>query len=131
MCLSIAINNPDDVLSKGEHVGFEWMTVHNGIGYRCGYVRVPVGHPWHGKHYDDIPVDIHGGLTFAEPDKPCDKDRPDNAWWFGFDCAHLDDANDPSLPCKHPMPSFGGSIKTQEYVEAECHSLCEQAKKIC
>ena len=117
MCLSIAIDRPENVLSKGEHSDFEWMTVHNGIGYRCGYVRVPVNHPWHGKHYDDLSVDIHGGLTFAEPDKPCDGNRPDNAWWLGFDCAHYDDASDPSLPCDHQMPSFGGSIKTQTYVE--------------
>jgi len=127
MCLSIAVDRPENVLSKGEHVGFEWMTVHNGIGYRCGYVRVPAGHPWHGKHYDDLPIDVHGGLTFAEPDKPCDKDGSDNAWWFGFDCAHAGDAPDPCLPHEHQMmPIFSDSIKTQEYVESECRSLCEQ-----
>ena len=108
MCLSIAVDLPDHVLSKGKHVGFEWITTHNEIGYRCGYVRVPMGHSWHGKHYDDLAVDVHGGLTFSEPDKPCDVDRPDNAWWFGFDCAHAGDAPDPCLPCKHKhlMPIF-------------------------
>lgn len=131
MCLSIAVNKPDCVLSNGEHEGFQWITVHNGIGYRCGYIRIPVGHPWHGKNYDQIDPDpdVHGGLTFADPDLPCDGDGPDNTWWIGFDCAHSDDHQDPILPSPSVAPSFsqGGSIKSTKYVESECRSLCEQA----
>lgn len=136
MCLSIAIARPADVLAKGEHAGFEWMVVHNGSGYRCGYVRVPAGHPWHGKGYDDVDADVHGGLTFAEADKPCDAPGPDSAYWFGFDCAHGGDAPDPALPSKrNTLPPhlrallvFPGSVvRDQAYVEAQCRSLCEQA----
>lgn len=61
-------------------------------GHRCGYVRVPPGHPMHGKSYDDPDVAVHGGLTFAELE-PC-KEHPDGqGWWFGFDCAHCFDAS--------------------------------------
>jgi len=119
MCLSVAVNYPDCVLSKGEHKGFEWMVVHNGHGYRCGYVRLPVGHPWHGKSDWDLNANVHGGLTFSEPDKPCDGDRPDNAWWIGFDCAHGGDVPDPSLPGYTDLglgPEFG-IVRTTEYVE--------------
>src|SRR6266581_4725035 len=129
MCLSIAVNRPESVLAEGTHAGHHWVIVHNGLGYRCGYVRVPKGHPWHGKGYDDIKAEVHGGLTFAEPDKPCDKPGDDDAYWVGFDCDHAGDEQDPSLPAKHRMPSLGfdGTVKTQAYVEAECRSLCEQA----
>lgn len=141
MCLGIAIRRPNDVLAKGIHAGFEWMVIHNQMGYRCGYVKVPPAHPWHGKGYDEVDADVHGGLTFAAPDEACDKGGPDNGHWFGFDCAHAGDAPDPSLPTDRPMAfdifhqlsaayersSMGYSIKTQEYVEAECRSLCEQA----
>jgi hypothetical protein len=124
------VDRPEDVLSEGTHAGHEFMTVHNGMGYRCGYVKVEPGHPWHGKGYDDINCDVHGGLTFAEPDKPCDKGGPDNGWWVGFDCAHSHDAPDPALP--NAQRSAGilgifGSIRTQEYVDQECRNLCEQA----
>ena len=34
-------------------------------GWGNGYVIIPEGHPMHGKHYDDIKVDVHGGLTFC------------------------------------------------------------------
>jgi hypothetical protein len=59
---------------------------------------------------------------------PCDKGGPDNGWWLGFDCAHSMDAQDPSLPSEHKMPTFGrGLIRNQEYVEQQCLFLCDQA----
>jgi hypothetical protein len=45
----------------------------------CGYVTVPFGHPAHGKGYDEVDLDVHGGLTFSDSGK------------FGFDCAHAGD----------------------------------------
>jgi len=133
MCLSIAIDRPEDILSKGKHHGFEWMVIHNGSGYRCGYMRVALGHPWHGKGYDDdLNVEVHGGLTFAHADVPCDAPGADTDWWLGFDCAHAFDAPDPELPQDKQQyswrPLFGDrDVRTQEYVEAECKSLCQQA----
>lgn len=44
-----------------------------------GYVRLPDGHPWLGLHYDNIPADVHGGLTYAEGN------------WIGFDTGHAFD----------------------------------------
>jgi hypothetical protein len=130
MCLSIAIARPDDVLGQGIHLGFEWMIVHNRIGYRCGYVRLPINHPWHGRDYDDVPADVHGGLTFAAADVPCPKGGEDNAWWIGFDCAHCDDAPDPALPhlAGRLWSPPDAVVRTQEYVQAECERLCEQAQ---
>lgn len=138
MCLSVAVNRPADVLAKGVHEGFEWNVVHNGMGYRCGYVKVPQGHPWHGKPYDDIEARVHGGLTFAEPDISCEKCPSDGGFWIGFDCAHAGDARDWDLPmkAKEVLLAIEGKyprcmedqICTQAYVESECHSLCEQAQ---
>jgi hypothetical protein len=130
MCLSVAIANPKNVLGHGEHSGHEWMVVHNGMGFRCGYVKVLTGHPWYGADYSNINADAHGGLTFAEPDVACDNGGPDNGYWVGFDCAHCDDAADPLLirpPNKECKVLSCGEIRTQEYVESECRSLCEQA----
>ena len=132
MCLSIKINRPECVLSEGEHAGFKFTTVHNGGGFRCGYVRIPLGHPWHGLDYEQVEPHpaVHGGLTFAEADVPCDADGPDNAWWLGFDCAHSGDATDPSLPGSSRFWRRDGTVRTQEYVENECRNLCEQAAKV-
>lgn len=147
MCLSIAVERPNDVLAKGEHVGFEWVVTRNLMGFRCGYVRVPMGHPWHGRSTDDLTeVECHGGVTFADPDLPCDKDGPDDAFWIGFDCAHGMDLPDPDLMTpeyraiqemiypRHPEQPidspFRSHIRTQKYVEAECRSICEQARSV-
>lgn len=129
MCLSIEINHPKSVLSKGEHAGYQFITVHNGYGFRCGYVRVPLGHPWHGKDYNDIEADVHGGLTFSEADTPCNERGDDDAYWVGFDCAHYGDAQDLTLlpDTKSHFGIPGGSVKTQAFVDNECRKLCEQA----
>jgi hypothetical protein len=142
MCLSIAIDRPDDVLAKGEHLGLQWVVVNNGMGYRCGYVRVPLGHPWHGKSHNDLNVEVHGGLTFAEADVPCDAPGADTDWWLGFDCAHAFDAPDPELRPSLSSLNFlyrggcradGGNncyaVRTQAYAENECRSLCQQASR--
>lgn len=121
----IKTHRPECVISEGDHAGHKWLIAHNGMGFRCGYVHVPVGHIWHGKDYDSIQADTHGGMTYAESDT-----EKDGGWWAGFDCAHSGDAPDPSLPASSRMPHHAGDeIRTQEYVESECRSLCEQAEK--
>jgi len=130
MCNPVTTAHPGLLLASGEQDGFEWEVTANRIGYRCGYVRIPPGHPWHGKGYDDVDPcpDVHGGLTFAEPDTDCGTGGEDNAWWLGFDCAHCGDAPDPSLPGYHERMSFPGDvIRSTEYVAAECRNLIRQA----
>jgi hypothetical protein len=133
MCNPITTANPDCLISKGMEAGYEWEVTSNRLGYRCGYVRVPPGHPWHGKDYSSIEPypEVHGGLTFSEADTDCGKGGDDNAWWLGFDCAHHMDAPDPELPGSEQMLRYGiptyGTIKTTSYVEAECRSLARQA----
>jgi hypothetical protein len=140
MCLSIAIDRPENVLAKGEHLGFQWVIVHNDMGYRCGYVRVPLGHSWHGKDYNDLNVEVHGGLSFAEADVPCDAPGADTDWWLGFDCAHAFDAPDTELArsssgsflSRGNNPLIEGyspryEVRTQAYTENECRSPCQQA----
>lgn len=132
MCNPVTTNHPDVLLAKGVIDGYEWEVTGNLSGYRCGYIRIPPGHPWHGKGYDDIEPypDVHGGLTFAEPDTDCGKGGEDNAWWLGFDCAHAGDAPDPELPGYDARMSFaylGETVRTTDYVAAECRNLIVQA----
>ena len=134
MCLPIS-DLAKKTLANGEHLGFEWEVIVNHYGYRCGYIRVLPGHPWFGK-YSEIEADCHGGLTFADHGKACASHGPEAEWWIGFDCAHGGDAPDPALKAmveKIPHGHFMAShdfevVRTQEYVEAECRSLCEQAR---
>lgn len=55
------------------------------LGYYCGYVGVSQFHPFYGKHYDELDIDVHGGLSYSGMMKFSEY------WLFGFDCAHLGD----------------------------------------
>jgi hypothetical protein len=92
-----------------KHKGLECAVVRGPISL-CGYVKVPPGHPAHGKWYDDVDVDVHGGLTFCQ--------LSEDGMWFGFDCGHHDDfVMDLGLP---------GRIWTVDDVSKEVESLAGQ-----
>lgn len=88
------------------------------VGWGNGYVALPPGHKYHGVEYDDIPVDVHGGLTYSSIYKKNSMgdgfEWPEDwegHWIIGFDCAH---AYDNLSTCP------------KEFVEAEVQRLAEQ-----
>lgn len=90
-----------------------WISIpEHDKGYANGYIGVPAGHPWFGKHYDDIDVDVHGGLTYSGDH--CPRCEPDGHWWFGFDTLHYQDN---SVNCD------------ETYCRDQVQHLVEQAQK--
>jgi hypothetical protein len=115
MCLPV---KPFKVESEFEHSGLKCAVVMNREGgHRCGYVRVPPGHPYYGRHYDAFDVSVHGGLTFAQVE-PC-VEEDGTGWWFGFDCAHLgDEVYDPAARLEEMTTTEGReAIKTREVLK--------------
>ena len=108
--------------------GLKAQVIATPMGHRCGYVGVPEGHPMYEKHYDEVNVYVHGGLTYSELD--------DGLWTFGYDCAHWDDAKDPALMSAEYKKVFvnlmgsGGTIKTLDFCAAECESLAKQLEEM-
>lgn len=69
-------------LREGVAQGFPWkVVVAPHLASLNGYVRLSTGHLWFGLFYDDIPAEVHGGLTYG-----CDEDG-----WIGFDTGHFND----------------------------------------
>ena len=63
-----------------------WHLLHTTAGWGNGYVGIKnPKHPWFSAHYDNIDVDVHGGLTYS--------DYTDDAtiWIVGFDTGHCQD----------------------------------------
>ena len=58
-------------------------------GWGNGYVRIVEGHPFYAMNYMDIPVNVHGGLTFSE--HITNSDNWSDGFWVGFDTAHYGD----------------------------------------
>lgn len=84
------------------HAGLSCAIVQaNAYKFWCGYVRIPADHPLYGKDYEEISVDVHGGLTFCRIE-PCVEHADGQGFWYGFDTAHLgDEMYDPATPPDH------------------------------
>jgi hypothetical protein len=142
--MAIDFSNNSRILDHGTHMGFEWYVLYNFTGHRCGYVQIPVGHPWYEKDYEEIECSVHGSLTYGDV-------SPDGKFYVGFDCAHFGDLPDFDLPfgddpdspecqtarklimdCHERSIGILGrdhrmTIKGTDYVKKECIELCEQA----
>lgn len=148
-------DEPDKVVWVDEKTGLDCMAKRNPhSGNWCGYVGVPEAHPDHGKGYEDVAAECHGGLTYAhacqETSDPghgiCHipaPGRPAEVWWFGFDCAHFMDympamaarlaelrAERPTSP---PRPDALVSVEQYRdlgYVVAEVTQLAAQLARL-
>lgn len=142
---------PDKVQWIDGATGLDCLAVRQPrLGHWCGYVGVPPEHPFHGKDYgehdDDwnytIDVEVHGGLTYASLCQETDDEsqgichvaapgRPENIWWFGFDCAHSGDLS-PSMAAREramgmsPISPSYERYRPLSYVQNECMSLAGQ-----
>lgn len=143
-------HEPDKVQWVDGATGLDCLAVRQArLGHWCGYVGVPPEHPFHGKGYSEcdddfnytVDVEVHGGLTYARECQETDDEskgichvpepgRPDNVWWFGFDCAHSGDLS-PAMAAREVamgfprMPGYE-SYRPFSYVQNECTSLAAQ-----
>jgi hypothetical protein len=122
-------NEPDRV--DFIHAGFSCFIMRNTLGNWCGYVGVPKEHPHYEKSYNDVDVDVHGGLTYADKcmGHICHipaPGMPDDVWWLGFDTAHSGDSGPSKMMNRF---DFGGTYKNMAYVTNETKKLAEQLKE--
>ena len=82
---------------------------------------------------------VHGGITFSGVGKeyPIKSDL----WWFGFDCAHYNDASDPHKALEYGLITketcegltsyacLSGVVRSLEYCKTECRGLADQLGK--
>lgn len=127
-------DEPDKILWVDPKTDYLCMVVRGSsrMGHLCGYVGVPEDHPDHGKHYDKVDVNVHGGLTFAGDGvgHPLFEDRfasrdDDNVWWLGFDCAHCFDYK-PGFPIELRNMMRGEEYRDLEYTKEEVTGLAGQ-----
>lgn len=110
-------------------------------GYLCGYIFIPLDHPWKEKKYDEIEANVHGGITYFE--------RKYETWKVGFDCAHSHDILPSMISIMNEIkeeviklvefiniyhklkesPVFKQEYRNIDYVIKECKSLADQAKE--
>lgn len=150
-------DEPDKIVWIDPATDLDCMIHRGPLGALCGYVGVPPTHTHYGEDLpykiENVGVDVHGGLTYAAPCDPQATEehglchvptagRPDDVWWFGFDCSHAWDVMPAmaarermlaaTLPDWPEMPDVGPrvSYKTVDYVRAEVTSLAAQLRAL-
>ena|SRR5713226_7350729 len=130
---------PDKIQWIDKKTGLDCLMVRNNLmGFWWGYVGVTKEHKHYMTGYNDINnVNVHGDLTFAAKCQQEDKGhgichipengRPNDIWWFGFDCAHHGDLYPQTLTLGFPK-LFSNSAKYRDmtYVKKEVRHLARQ-----
>jgi hypothetical protein len=137
-------DEPDKVQWADPATGLPCLVNRNRMGAWCGYVGLPVSHPWRDGNYHDFDVDVHGGLTYGP--EPCaetedgsgichvtESPDEDDVQWIGFDCHQCYDLSPGMLAYerRHNLPHIDApwgdnTYKTIEYAKAEATKLAEQ-----
>lgn len=121
-------------------LGYRCLLLRNASGSWCGYVALDhPQHPAFGKHYDDVNVSVHGGLTFSGKAIPgAIEFAPDPVfhpapWVLGFDTAHYGDFS-PAIDSAGARKALGlgserayyGTYRDVSYVKDELRRLVDQ-----
>jgi hypothetical protein len=120
-------NNPEVKVLREEKVDEYILTIAAmPMGHLCGYLTLPHNHPWSHRGYDEIEADVHGGLTYADPEG-------DGRYTVGFDCGHSGDSPDlqyMSLECQKALGWYFtgiGHVWNEFEVMEELRDLYRQA----
>lgn len=83
----------------------------------CAYIGVPVGHPLAGHSYNDLPVNAHGGLTYAGSGVTGLEDA--GLYWYGWDYGHAGDRLLFSLDSRFSTLHMGDEEWTPSAVDSD------------
>jgi hypothetical protein len=103
--------------------GFRCIILFVRQSHRCGYIAIPRGHPAFEMSSSDLPIDVHGGLTFGSCEPPIKEIEKSEDVWFGFDCAHSGDNTS-----WHKEEN--GHFWTMEEVANECIKMSREFKNL-
>lgn len=118
-----------------DYRGLEILGLFRDHGMRCGYVCIPneIEEKVKADAEQDsefIPIDVHGGVTFAGHLYGFD------GYFIGFDCCHLGDSRDLATLKKHFPDRYEiikdshfigeDTIRDTEFVRFECKKMVDQ-----
>lgn len=125
-----------------EYKGYRCAVLFQPMCHRCGYIEIPKDSKYFNVAYDDIPIDVHGGLTYGRDYLSEVSKQEDGTYWIGWDYAHYMDCNDYEsaleyykddekaveqiLRMKEIMSYSEGWSYSQTSVECDCERVVEQ-----
>ena len=90
-----------------------WIKRHSHSKHWCGYIVITQDNKWWGKQYIELPIHVHGSLTYGSG----------NDGVYGFDCAHWRD-----MTFDENFEPFNEDTvyRDKTYVIDECEKMAEQ-----
>lgn len=80
-----------EILDKGEFLDLSYWILSLGT-HPTAYIKLPNDSKYFGKVYDDIQIDVHGGLTYSRDHLwTGEGEKEINGWFIGWDYAHYGD----------------------------------------
>lgn len=117
-----------ETLEHDFYKGYEYAVMSLGT-HPCCYFRIPGGNKYEDCDYEDIPLDVHGGITFKS-DRLNTSEGMLYGCWIGWDYAHLDDYLDGPEELKIFSGRDGKKWTTEELIQA-CKDAIDQFIELC
>lgn len=80
------LNISKEIIDEGNFDGFNYAIINFG-SHPGAYVQIPLNHPYFKKGYDEMDIEVHGGLTYSDSSHWSTND----GYWIGWDYAHSND----------------------------------------
>lgn len=110
-----------ELLYTEKYKNYQYYILNLGT-HPTAYVEISKGHKLYNKNYNDININVHGGLTYSDNEL---MGISSNNWYIGWDYAHCNDY----CGCEEYMPenirTYGKKWTTEEIIE-ECKNVIEQ-----
>lgn len=116
-----------EVLDSGTCNGYNYYILNLGT-HPTAYVEIPKNHKFYRKHYDEISIDVHGGLTYSKDKLFLGKENKENSWFIGWDYAHLGDFSGFEMLFSNFSNNEDKKWTTEE-IQADVFDVCRQLKK--
>ena len=118
-----------ELLGKGKYLDYNYYILNLGT-HPTAYVEIPKNHKYFKKHYNDINIAVHGGLTYSENYLWLEVNEEDfkiRGWFIGWDYAHLGDyiGYEENYPEEYRI---GGKKWTSNEILKDVYSVCMQLK---
>lgn len=126
--MTYSTNRKIELLDSGKCMNYNYYILNLGT-HPTAYIEIPKNHKYYLKYYDDIDIDVHGGLTYSEDYLNLENEKINNSWFIGWDYAHFDDFIGYELNYPIEFRTNGKKWTTKE-IQEEVYDVCKQLKKV-
>lgn len=110
-----------EVLEIGNYKNYKYFIISLGT-HPTAYIEIPKDNIYFNKNYDDIDINVHGGLTYSRHGLLEYKD----SWFIGWDYSHCNDYNGFELNYPNVFKDHKSKKWTTEEILENVKSAIEQ-----